>query len=421
MGSMKSRPSLCVFEHQILSVGERGFDQTHFDKIILYNEVFGNKFIIPGYKKIKFTNYVGVIQVGDLTIEVLPKADKADNHEKWRQALMLMLIQCKKVQVKSISEAQLKLRSSTLLDIILEGFLTEIEYLIAIGLVKGYRKIDSNKTSLKGRILFNQHLAKNLTHRELFFTRSEVYDYNIVWNQILKLALQIIVTTVRNNVLRIRANKLLWYFDDIDQPNFVPKVFSNLRYNRKTESYRKAIGLAELIILSFSPDVKSGLKNVLAVLFDMNSLFEEYVYMLFKKEEKSFSHVNLSIEPQSSKSFWSNRKIRPDMVLRYDHPERMRIIIDTKWKILEDYHPSDDDLKQMYAYNLHFNASRSVLLYPKINQIYQPPVEFHPSESVVKDHSCQLAFIDLFNNEGMANKGVAKRMLNLFIEPSHRI
>ncbi|MBN1132362.1 MAG: hypothetical protein JXA39_04745 [Bacteroidales bacterium] len=408
---MKFRSRIKVFEHQYLKIGEEGFEQTHFDRLVYYNELHENKYFTAGHRKIKFTNYVGVLQVGNLTIEILPKADNSSDYDKWTHALLTMLFICRKISVRSLTEAYVKIRSASILDIIFESFLEEVEYLISTGLVKGYRFKSSNKTTLKGRILFNQHLMKNIVHREQFFIRYESYDYNIVWNKILKKALVIMLGILHNATLRSRTEKLLWYFDDIDSRRINEKTFLNLRYNRKTEGYRKSIKLAELIILSYSPDIQFGRNNVLAVLFDMNSLFEEYVYRILKKEEQVYHKINLKIEAQLSKFFWNKRKIRPDIILEYGEVDTRKVIIDTKWKMLTDYTPSDDDLRQMYAYNLYFDCEKSVLLYPMTNLVNQEPVYYEPALAVAKEHACQLIFADLFDNSGNARKSIAVDLL----------
>ena len=53
--------------------------------------------------------------------------------------------------------------------------------------------------------------------------------------------------------------------------------------------------------------------------------------------------------------------MKPDIILKKGDET---IIIDTKWKIPDGYIPADDDLKQMFVYNLYWSSYKSVLLYP---------------------------------------------------------
>ena len=126
---------------------------------------------------------------------------------------------------------------------------------------------------------------------------------------------------------------------------------------------------AKMIILNYSPDIRSGQENMLTLLFDINKLWEEYVYrMLLRTKDK-----NITVSFQNKQAFWEGRTIRPDLVLSKKDENSVDeiFVIDTKWKVLDanSPKPSDNDLKQMYAYNLYWNAKRSMLLYPNSKTI----------------------------------------------------
>ena len=86
----RSKNILQVFEHHTLKVDEESsFKIVHFNALEKYGYKTKEKFFSVGNKRIKFSNYVGVIQVKNLTIEVLPKADNnSDNQtskDKWHK------------------------------------------------------------------------------------------------------------------------------------------------------------------------------------------------------------------------------------------------------------------------------------------------------------------------------------------------
>ena len=64
------------FEYQTLKVGETGFTKAHFDRLVTYNDLHKSQFFIVGHDRVTFQNFVGVIHIHNLTIEVLPKIDK---------------------------------------------------------------------------------------------------------------------------------------------------------------------------------------------------------------------------------------------------------------------------------------------------------------------------------------------------------
>ena len=284
-----------VFEHTTLPVGKE-FTPAHFKCLVQYNERQGNRFFAVGLNRSHFRNYVGVIQVGNLTIEILPKADKepdsSTQKKKWQGALIEMLRQSGFIRVASMSDARLRLRSSSLLDIYFASFLAEVDELVHPGLVRKYRQTCGNLPTLKGRILFQRHLAKNIVHRERFFTAHVFYDRNNPFNQILRVALDVLVRVSPNPHLVAFAHSLAILFEDVDVVKVTERTFSRLPYTRNTERYRKALQLARLIILNYNPDVCGGREDVLAILLDMNSLFERYVYVQLKRAEakQAFRH-----------------------------------------------------------------------------------------------------------------------------------
>ena len=396
-----------VFEHTTLPVG-RQFTSDHFKCLVQYNERHGNRFFAVGLNRIHFRNYVGVIQVGSLTIEILPKADKAPESltekQKWQGVLIEMLRQSGFIRVASMSDARLRLRSSSLLDIYFESFLAEVDELVHHGLVRRYRQTCGNLPTLKGRILFQRHLAKNIVHRERFFTAHVFYDRNNPFNQILRVALDVLIRVSSNPHLVALARRLAILFEDVDGVEVTDRTFSRLPYTRNTERYRRALQLARLIILNYSPDVRGGREDVLAILFDMNLLFERFVYVQLKRAEAKLALRRISFKAQVPRRFWSadgmQKSIRPDIIAQIGTgPDHERVVMDTKWKVPGDGKPGDADLQQMHAYNVQFGARRSFLLYPKVGNQVDIQGRFFQGEALQSsfDHNCGMVFLELFD------------------------
>ena len=82
--------------------------------------------------------------------------------------------------------------------------------------------------------------------------------------------------------------------------------------------------------------------NVMALMFDMNKLWEEYVYTILKRQllEKDNNYTVLA---QSRKDFWTSsdggKIVKPDIVVNYG--DRCVAVLDTKWKCPKDGKPSD--------------------------------------------------------------------------------
>ena len=400
---MNNKKFIQVFEYQKLRYDDSGFFRKHhFDAMVKFNELHQNKYFTIIHQGIRFGSYVGVIQIGGLTIEILPKADNNENADKnlWQNILLNMLKVCKHIQVESISETQLKKRYHSILDVYFELYLNEVERLVKKGMIKKYRKNQSNQNALKGKLLFAQNIQQNLVHKERFYCEHQVYDKNHLLHQILYKGLLVLKTFV-NDSLKDKLNRLLFEFQDIENINIQKKHFDKVIIDRKNHDYQKAIDIAKIIILNYSPSLNYGNENLLTLLFDMNALWEEYIFRILQKHKTDEMEVSF----QNSDKFWENKRIRPDIVLKTKDDI---FVIDTKWKIIEANNPPDDDLKQMFVYNLHWKAEKTLLLYPKTNQMDSEFGTFHYDNLGKK---CKLGFVNITNEMTIKNsKIVAKEI-----------
>ena len=325
--------------------------------------------------------------------------------DTWQNVLLEMLRICKKIQIDTVSETQLKKRYNSILEAYFTLYLTEIEHLVRIGLIKQYRKKQSNQLALKGKLLFSQNIQKNIVHKERFYCEHQVYDKNHLIHEVLLQGLNVL-DNLSNSQLTDRVNRLLFQFDGVAQTKITESHFKRIKLNRKSKPYEQALNIAKMLILNYSSNISSGEDNMLTLLFDMNMLWEEYIFRILNKHKKE----NYTVSFQNSDVFWKHKTIRPDIVII--NPQNETFIIDTKWKIVQSNNPSDNDLKQMFTYNLHWKAKRSLLLYPKVDQedstfgkykyqsIHQLQNEYQKIES-----ECKLGFVNVLNHNGEIKKG----------------
>ncbi|HNM05972.1 MAG TPA: hypothetical protein PKK05_23860, partial [Leptospiraceae bacterium] len=317
---------------------------------------------------IRFHEYVGVIQIGDTVVEVLPKADSSftsgNEKKEWRDVLIDMLLSVGIFDVYAPSSSSLRLKSNSILDLYFELFLKETEYLLHNGLVKKYRNKEGNSSALKGSLQFQKQIQKNLTNAANFYVKYTVYDTEHHLHSILYKTLKLLKQMNTSPALSGRIGSLLLNFPEMPDLNVNEKTFSRIVYDRKTKAYRKALEIARLLLLQYHPDLSSGRDNVLALMFDMNVLWERFVFVSLRNglDEK------FSVTAQKSKPFWKPEggyfsSIRPDILIHKKN-ENKCIVLDTKWKILLSSNPSPEDLRQMSVYMEYFDAVKSALVYP---------------------------------------------------------
>lgn len=413
-----------VFEYEKLTLHKdwrgRYLEPRELERLYDFNDNNDNVYFTGIRDGVKFKNYVGVIQIGGLTIEILLKTDnnksEDSDFEAWHGALLNMLRICKHIQVKSVSEASLKRKHNSLLDLYFEMYLDEVEGLIRQGLVKKYRRTSSNVLALKGRLDFNKNIQQNLIHQERFYTEHQVYDYENLINQIILKGLVILGSLTYNSQLKDRILRLRVNFPDIKEIQIQKYHFDKVKENRKTASYSRALQIAKMIILNYSPDIRSGQENMLTLLFDMNKLWEEYIYRMLLRSNRD----DISINFQNKQKFWKDRTIKPDIVITHKNNEQADniYILDTKWKLIDikNPKPSDDDLKQMYTYNMYWEAKKSLLLYPSCKHTEESFGNYWKGRDECELNQCKVSFINILNIHNYLDLTIGDVILDKFFK-----
>ncbi|NRR92776.1 restriction endonuclease [Winogradskyella undariae] len=411
---MTTRKTISVFEHQRLYVGEHGFKQMHLDALLKLNDYHDGNYFEPIAKGVKFNQYVGVIQVDGLTIEIHPKADKDDDDNRWKGVLLQMLKACGKLKAESSGAAHVKRQHLNLLEVYFELYLHEVEALIRKGVIKQYRKQTQNTKALKGKLEFAGHIRHNAVHKERFYTTHQVYDTNHVLHQVLYKALTIVDQFTKGTRLCDLSSRVLLNFPAVDKKTITAQQLKTIKLNRKSNSYTEALELARLIILNYSPDISSGKEKMLSLLFDMNDLWETYI---LKQVKKACEGSGIEVSGQESKSFWGNNSLRPDIVLRQGEKT---FIIDTKWKRPLRSSASVSDLRQMYSYCRFWDAEKAMLLYPGddaenkfksyLTDDYSSHIKEGPKEM---EHQCKMGFVSVLNDNGDLDKRMGAKIIRL--------
>jgi 5-methylcytosine-specific restriction enzyme subunit McrC len=395
-----SKKRITVFEHQLIKLNQNidgvVFDTSAFEAL---KEFYGSKGV-PYYSLlnsgVKFNEYVGIIYVSNYTFEILPKTDNYDtsieSKIQWRSLLINMLSCVGVFDIHAPSSTILKLKPNSILDLYIKLFLNEVEYLLHGGLTKMYRKKVSNLSTLKGSIQFGKQVQINLVHQERFYVKHTSYDQEHLIHKILYKALKLIKQINSNSAIQDQLGRLNLNFPDMPEVKITSTLWKNIQYNRKTLRYKNSMEIARLLLMKFHPDLIAGEKSVLALMFDMNTLWEKFVFVSLNKYSKLF----LSIKSQSSCDFWKpkNRRsigIKPDILINYS--DASFVVLDTKWKTASNKTASVGDLRQMYVYLDYFKANKVALVYPgKMNTIVSGHF-FDPKSQNIGSKECSLIYI----------------------------
>lgn len=140
------------------------------------------------------TQWVGVIQVPGLQVEILPKIDEADlsgKDEKQIQArsnLLYMLSVAGQVPVRERDVARLTSRKASLSETLAAIFADRLRRELLRGPERAYIRREENLRRFKGKLLIAQQVRRNAAHRERFFCRFEEFSEDTLMNRIFRAA-----------------------------------------------------------------------------------------------------------------------------------------------------------------------------------------------------------------------------------------
>ena len=370
------------------------------EKFVLENEKTAQYLKITtknGFGKVlQAQNYVGVIQTKDgTTIEILPKIKNATT-EKSKDILIKMLKTLKNSPFKNLSVANLKSSKIPLFEIFISMFLEELTVLVRNGIKSDYISKEENLKFLKGKLKISEQIKYNTIHKERFFVQYEEFISNRVENRLIKTTLQFLHNKSKLNKNQQRIREFLFVFDEIEISHNIKTDFSKIKLNRQMKDYEQVLLWCKTFLFenSFSP--YKGNDIAFALLFDMNLLFESFVYSYLKK---SSNFQDIKSQDRTHHLAYENSigrfRLKPDIVINGG-----KIIADTKWKILSEDKAYNgvlqDDMYQLYAYGTKYdNCEKIYLIYPFDELIIKNSYNYFKNKELKLD----ILFFDVYKKE----------------------
>ncbi len=340
-------------------------------------------------------NYVGVIQIPGLLIEILPKIDTSPIEKFYKfngedplfvnaqHNLLYMLSFTKKIPIRERDLASLRLQKMPLLEALASIFVEKLLREIRKGLDHSYVYREENSPYFKGKLLINKHIAHNIVHQEKVYIGYNEFLADTWLNRILKAACLKLLTMVETVRIQKRLREALLYFTDISKKNIQNHHFKKVTFTRNNRRFETLFDFSKAILLDSSPSPSKGKDKTFSLLFPMETLFEDFIAKFIKKYCHDFNLSSQSIHIQAlKKGKWLLRKsdnsgafrLKPDLIIDSED-KTPQLILDTKWKHLKtDQEDSKNgvsqaDLYQLYAYANRYNSPDNILLYPKIDGV----------------------------------------------------
>jgi 5-methylcytosine-specific restriction enzyme subunit McrC len=326
-----------------------------------------------GHRSVKFAHFCGVISLGNLTLEILPKIyGKEKEAGACRQALVRMLVEAKRLPRLKGGRAAIGLQKHTLLDLFILHFCDQLHGELMQGMIRFYVEKEENLNVLRGRLKTELQFKHNLAHRERLYCQYDELSCDNLHNRIIKSVLKLMKGVAAGVEARKGLTELLMRFAGIGDILVDLQLFEKLLFDRSTSRYKAIFTQCRWFVQGLHPDVVAGQNRCISVLFDMNRLFEAYVA---KKMRPIARKTGMQMREQGPQRHMARRAdteeqlflMKPDMV--FMGPENIPVAIaDAKWKLLDEKEKrlgiSQADLYQMNAYATRYKVDKLALIYP---------------------------------------------------------
>lgn len=338
--------------------------------------------------KIKANSIVGVISFDNIQIEILPKLLKKEenqNNQMILQNLMFMLSYTNQLDIHNSGLGLLSKENDSFIEAYISIFAnTLMNRLLRHGAPKKYLTFRENSNFVKGRILFGPNLSINgFNQSKVFCEYSELTENNSI-SQAFKFVSHNLLKLTQNTQNFVNLQKCIGLLEGVDYAYVRPEDLDKQSVTAKDQNFIALLNLTKMFLKKLRPNFSNhNNTKVFSLLFDMNQLFEEFVFKVLKMNE---SRLNIKVSFQKGKRLvtaerdylldntWEEKKIFntfTDIIV--EKANKKKIIIDTKYKIVDPtfshYGIKNDDVYQILTYKqlyeLQDESACVLLLYPK--------------------------------------------------------
>lgn len=395
---------IIVYEaRDYIEVGN-GKKQLNEKQIILLNRVIKKQklkscYIQWEFNKFRFINYVGLITLKGVSIEVLPKTKELEESEA-RRALLNMLVKSRYLDVKYSDLSHTKLEDENLLEILAFLFSKKLKKELSRGIYREYINKNDNLNLVKGKIDIKGQIKNISRKRSKIACNYDEFSEDNLLNRIFytmtyQLCREVKSLKTIDNLKIIMAN-----YTDINMTRLNTTFINSIKFNRNNLRFRESYILLKKIYESLSSIGEDGRLEGFSFLFEVNELYEKYIGKVVKEVEHTTELQDKSKKLLVKKS--TNNaviQLKPDIVV----PQK--VIIDTKWKIIDKdknrYGVAISDFYQMYAYLTRYeDIDKVILLYPLTDETMENGrvlKSFQMANN--KDKSIDIVAIDIRDNK----------------------
>lgn len=373
---------ITAFEQSALAVGERPgavarcLDGSQAFALEELGERMGARIASwQGPRNLRIHQYVGVVQTRGLQLEILPKLESLREPAQVRQSLLAMLAKTQDLEVQASEVVRYLEGSEPFVSALARLYCHRLLEAVRRGLRQEYVLHQDLLPHVRGKIQWHLQAQLQATKRLdlpcVFDERSE----DTPLNRTLKAALLAAGKMLESTRTARMVTELRHAMSGVSEGCPPADQRARLRTDRMNRHLEPLLVLARLLLGNRNPDLgrsTDGHRDTFALVWDMNTLFEEYVGRLaqeilrprgFEVVLQGGSATYLAQEVTRRRSAFL---LKPDILVRRGRTPWL--VADTKWKHLDPRHASfgvsQGDVYQVLAYAHRFETDQAALVYP---------------------------------------------------------
>ena len=379
----------------------------------------GSGVLEHGRHALRARGVVGILAAKDCSLEILPKIDVAPgesvDHQNAviRKRLIHMLAVALNLKVDLGSITDLAWQRETLLEIIVRIFCDKLTEAVRKGMPRRYVEYEDDLSALRGRLNVGRQFTRHAVNPSRLACRFDVFSEDTALNRIMKAAVVHLSRMSRSSANQQRLHELAFVYADIAEISPSALRWDEVTIDRTNRRWQELLDMARLFLLNRYQTTTGGTDQGTALLFEMNTLFEEYIGRLISR---TLAGTDLTVSLQGGRLFClsadtSERGLfqtRPDILIR--RAGTVTHVIDTKWKRISSriddpkQGVSQSDVYQMMAYAQLYHAPRLTLLYPHHPGLGRGELVHARHRITGHETILETASIDVANSDNMLDR-----------------
>lgn len=326
---------------------------------------------------------VGVIRIGDITIQILPKLfrDHLTEHQRIISRNLAVMMAYTNFNPFSNEIAILDQEELDMLEIFLRIFSQRLHYLLSRVQHRQYLQQNENLKYIKGQIQVHQYW--NPAKLERIPCKYKELTQDTLLNRIFKYCVTLMSRHTQNEETKENLRGILQILEPVTFTQVTIHDAESIILNRLTSHFAPFLRFCKIYLKHSTITLQASQVEIFSLLIPMERVFEQFIAGVITEQnhllpEKSViwsqyegGHLAQTVEGRGV------FKLIPDIVI--DHP-RIPVIIDTKYKMRKSsdssYGVKQSDVYQMFGYGAKREVPALMLLYPDIGKKQDIDLEF---------------------------------------------